>query len=253
VPAKLGQHFLSRSNYLTRIADAACPERVPLIIEVGAGQGALTEHLLDRADRVIAIEIDAELVAGLMSRFRGHPKLKIVHGDVLRTDLTTWGSAVVAGNLPYYITSPVVERTLALGKMLHRAVFLVQKEVAERLTAKPGTRDYGFLTVATQLHARTELLFKVPPGAFSPPPQVDSAVVRLTPWFRENDQASSSDPAPLLAFVGLCFRHKRKTLRNNLSGIFGERALESLPEGGLRAEQLTLEQFRALFHRLTGQ
>jgi 16S rRNA (adenine1518-N6/adenine1519-N6)-dimethyltransferase len=252
VPARLGQHFLNRGSYLTRIAEAACPGHVPLVIEIGSGPGALTEHLLERADRVIAIELDPDLVARLMTRFRGHPRLKVVHGDVLRTDLTNWGPAVVAGNLPYYITSPAIERTLALGKLLERAVFLVQKEVAERLTANPGTRDYGFLSVATQLHARTELLFKVPPGAFSPPPKVDSAVVRLTPWFRESDQVTASDPAPLLAFVGLCFRHKRKTLRNNLSGIFGDAALVSLPEGNLRAEQLTLDQFRSLFHRLTG-
>jgi 16S rRNA (adenine1518-N6/adenine1519-N6)-dimethyltransferase len=252
VPAKLGQHFLTRGSYLRRIAEAACPGPTPLVVEIGAGPGALTEHLLELADRVIAIEVDPDLVARLMTRFRGNPKLKIVHGDVLRTDLTAWGTAVVAGNLPYYITSPVIERTLALGKLLERAVFLMQREVALRLNAKPGTRDYGFLTVATRLHAKTELLFKVPAAAFKPPPKVDSAVVRLTPWFRESADAPAGDPAPLLAFVGLCFRHKRKTLRNNLAGIFGDEAVAALPEANLRAEQLTLEQFRSLYHRLTG-
>ena len=253
MPARLGQHFLVSDSYLKRIAQAACPGDSPLVVEIGAGKGALTEHLLERASRVIAIELDPDLVAKLLTRFRGHPKLKIIHGDVLQTDLTTWGPAVVVGNLPYYITSPVIERTLALGRMLERAVFLVQKEVAERLNAKPGTRDYGFLTVATQLHAHTELLFKVPPGAFSPPPKVESAVVRLTPWARESEQsASKGDPAPLLAFVGLCFRHKRKTLRNNLSSIFGGGVLDTLPEANMRAEQLTLQQFRSLFQRLAG-
>jgi 16S rRNA (adenine1518-N6/adenine1519-N6)-dimethyltransferase len=254
VPARLGQHFLTRSSYLKRIAEAACPanEPDPIVIEIGAGMGALTEYLIERAERVIAIEVDAELVARLMTRFRGHPKLKIVHADVLRTDLTNWGRAVVAGNLPYYITSPVIERTLALGKLLHRAVFLMQKEVAQRINAEPGTRDYGFLTVATRLHAGTELLFRIPPAAFSPPPKVESAVVRLTPWSHASDQASTGDPAPLLAFIGLCFRHKRKTLRNNLSGIFGKEQLDGIPEASLRAEQLTLDQFRQVFHRLTG-
>ena len=252
MPAKLGQHFLKRASILKRIAEAACPGPTPLVIEIGAGNGALTEHLLEVADRVIAIEIDAELVAHLMSRFRGNPKLKIVHSDVLKTDLTSWGHAVVAGNLPYYITSPVIERVLALGKLLRQAAFLVQLEVAERLTASPGTRDYGFLTVATQLHARTELLFKVPPEAFSPPPKVDSAVVRLTPHFRESNSIPATDPAPLLAFVGLCFRQKRKMLRNNLSVIFPREILDTLPESNLRAEQLTLDQFRSLYHRLTG-
>ena len=221
-----------------------------MIIEIGAGEGALTEHLLERADRVIAIEVDPELVKHLLIRFAGEARLKVVASDILATDLTQWGHAVVAGNLPYYITSPVVERTLAMGKYLERAVFLIQKEVAERITAVPGTRDYGFLSVATQLSAETKLLFKVPPGAFSPPPKVDSAVIRLTPRRREGEPLP--DPTPLLAFVGLCFRQKRKTLRNNLTGIFGKEVIDPLPEAGMRAEQLTLAQFRDLYHRLTG-
>ena len=249
MPQKLGQHFLRRHAYLERIAGAACPSRVPLVVEIGAGQGALTEHLLQRAERVIAIEVDPELVKTLLIRFAGEPRLKVVASDILATDLTQWGHAVVAGNLPYYITSPVVERTLAMGKYLEHAVFLIQKEVAERITAVPCTRDYGFLSVATQLSAETELLFKVPPGAFSPPPKVDSAVIKLTPRRREGEPA---DPTPLLAFVGLCFRQKRKTLRNNLTSIFGKELIDALPEAGLRAEQLTLEQFRDLYRRLTG-
>lgn len=249
MPQKLGQHFLRRGSYLERIAAAAAPSRVPIIIEIGAGEGALTEHLLERADRVIAIEVDPELVKHLLIRFAGEPRLKVVASDILATDLTQWGHAVVAGNLPYYITSPVVERTLAMGKYLESAVFLIQKEVAERITAEPGTRDYGFLSVATQLAAETKLLFKVPPGAFSPPPKVDSAVIRLTPRRREGEAA---DPTPLLAFIGLCFRQKRKTLRNNLSSIFGKELVETLPEAGLRAEQLTIDQFRDLYRRITG-
>ena len=223
---------------------------MPLIVEIGAGEGALTEHLLERADRVIAIEVDPELVKRLLMRFAGEARLKVVASDILATDLTQWGHAVVAGNLPYYITSPVVERTLAMGKYLERAVFLIQKEVAERITAVPCTRDYGFLSVATQLAAETKLLFKVPPGAFSPPPKVDSAVICLTPRRREGE--APPDPTPLLAFVGLCFRQKRKTLRNNLTSIFGKEVIDKLPEAGMRAEQLTLNQFRDLYHRLTG-
>jgi 16S rRNA (adenine1518-N6/adenine1519-N6)-dimethyltransferase len=249
LPQKLGQHFLRRGSYLERIAAAAASSRVPVIIEIGAGEGALTEHLLERAERVIAIEVDPELVKHLLIRFAGEARLKVVASDILATDLTQWGHAVVVGNLPYYITSPVVERTLAMGKYLERAVFLIQKEVAERITAEPGSRDYGFLTVATQLAAETKLLFKVPPGAFSPPPKVDSAVIRLTPRRREGE---TPDPTPLLAFVGLCFRQKRKTLRNNLANIFGKEIIEALPEAGMRAEQLTIDQFRDLYRRLTG-
>ena len=250
MPQKLGQHFLRRPAILEKIAEAACPDRAPLVIEIGAGQGALTEYLLERADRVIAIEVDPELVKHLLVRFAGNPRLKVVASDIMATDLTQWGRAVVAGNLPYYITSPVVERTLAMGKYLERAVFLIQKEVAERITAVPGTRDYGFLSVATQLSAETKLLFKVPPGAFSPPPKVDSAVIRLLPRHKEGE--APSDPTPLLAFVGLCFRHKRKTLRNNLTGIFPAPQIDALPESGKRAEQLSLAEFRELYRRLTG-
>jgi 16S rRNA (adenine1518-N6/adenine1519-N6)-dimethyltransferase len=216
------------------------------VIEIGPGEGVLTEKLMDRADRVFAVEVDPELSAKLMMRFSGDPRLKVIARDVLQTDLTQWGRAVVCGNLPYYITSPVIERTLALGKLLERAVFLIQKEVAERITAQPGTRDYGFLTVATQIHAKAELLFTVPPGAFSPPPKVDSAVIRLTPHKHD-----APDPTPMLAFLSLCFRQKRKTLRNNLLPVFGE-MIEAQPESSLRAEQLSLDQFRDLYHRLSG-
>jgi len=246
VGQKLGQHFLRKPAILEKIAKAACPEMAERVIEIGPGEGALTEHLLAHAKRVIAVEIDPELSAKMMLRFSGDPRLKVVLRDVLQTDLTQWGRAVVCGNLPYYITSPVIERTLAMGKLLERAVFLIQKEVAERICAKPGTRDYGFLTVATQIHAKAELLFTVPPGAFSPPPKVDSAVIRLTPHSKE-----APDPTPMLAFLGLCFRQKRKTLRNNLIGAYG-RLIEEQPEAGMRAEQLTLDQFRDLYHRLNG-
>jgi 16S rRNA (adenine1518-N6/adenine1519-N6)-dimethyltransferase len=247
---KLGQHFLRRATYLEKIAAAACPSPVPVVVEIGAGQGALTEHLIERAQRVIAIEVDPELVRHLLVKFAGDPRVKVVASDILSTDLTQWGPAVVAGNLPYYITSPIIERTLAMGKYLERAVFLIQKEVAERITAEPNSRDYGFLTVATQLAAETKLLFKVPPGAFSPPPKVESAVIRLMPRRKEGEPAS--DPTPLLAFVGLCFRQKRKTLRNNLSPFFGTEALDALSQANLRAEQLTIAQFRALYQKLAG-
>jgi 16S rRNA (adenine1518-N6/adenine1519-N6)-dimethyltransferase len=247
VGQKLGQHFLRSAATLERIANAACPDGpVDRVIEIGPGEGALTEHLIEKAKKVIAVEVDPELAAKLVLKYTGDARLKVVARDILQTDLTQWGRAVVVGNLPYYITSPIIERTLAMGKLLERAVFLIQKEVAERIAAKPGTRDYGFLTVATQIHAKAEMLFKVPPGAFSPPPKVDSAVIRLTPHSKE-----ASDPTPMLAFLGLCFRQKRKTLRNNLVGAYG-RLIEEQPEAAMRAEQLTLDQFRDLYRRLHG-
>jgi 16S rRNA (adenine1518-N6/adenine1519-N6)-dimethyltransferase len=252
VGQRLGQHFLTSPGILARIAQAACGEPTPLVIEIGPGTGALTEHLLEHAGRVIAIEKDRELVVELRNRFDGDDRLKIIEADVLTEDLTRWGEAVVVGNLPYYITSPIVERTLAMGKLLERAVFLVQKEVALRITAKPGTRDYSFLTVSTQLYAKAELLYTVKPGAFRPPPKVDSAVIRLTPHHMLGTAGALIDPAPLLAFVGLCFRQKRKTLRNNLAPFFGHSMVDAMPEADLRAEQLTLEQFQQVYRRFTG-
>jgi 16S rRNA (adenine1518-N6/adenine1519-N6)-dimethyltransferase len=168
----------------------------------------------------------------------------IHEADVLDIDLSQWGEAVVTGNLPYYITSPIVKKFLALDAGFETAVFLVQWEVAERLAAAPGTRAFGYLSVAAQLVCEVELLRKVPPEAFVPPPKVDSGAVRLR---RKKDLPPDLDD--LLVFAGRCFTHKRKTLRNNLRPFYGEK-IDGLPEAGLRAEQLTLAQFVELHARL---
>ncbi len=243
---KLGQHFLFRESLLRRIATAACPEPARLVIEIGPGRGALTEFLLERAERVLAVELDRELAGHLRLRFAGRPRLEVVCADVLETDLSQWGRAVVAGNLPYYISSPIIEKTVRLGRHLERAVFLVQKEVADRLTASPGGREYGFLTVQTSYFAQAAMLFRVPASAFRPPPKVESAVVRLTPRPLENEGETDG----FLRFAGACFRQKRKTLRNNLAPVYGREAVGALPEASLRAEQLPLEQLLDLYHRL---
>ena len=232
---RLGQHFLIKGSILERIAAAACPEREDLVIEIGPGRGALTEKLLKRAARVIAIELDSSLVEHLRSRYTA----EVVHSDVLAIDLAQWGPAVIAGNLPYYITSPILEKVLPLD--FRRAVFLMQKEVAERLVAQPGSRDYGYLTVQTAVYAQARLLFEVKPSAFHPPPKVDSAVVLL-----ERRPPALDDVAGFLSFVSRSFRHKRKTIRNNLSEVPG---IEDWPEAGLRAEQIEIEQFVAMYQR----
>lgn len=250
---RLGQHFLVKGSTLDRIARAACPDREPLVIEIGPGRGALAERLVSRAERLIAIEIDAALVEHLQEKFRAEPGVTIVHADALETDLTQWGPAVIAGNLPYYAATPIIEKTLA-GKF-QQAVFLVQKEVAARLSAGPGSRDYGYLSIRTQLFADVEALFDVPPSAFRPPPKVESTVVRLRPRDRAAE-LGIREPARFLAFTSQCFRQKRKTLRNNLAGVFGKAALDRLPQAGKRAEELTLLQFadlyRVLYHRDPG-
>jgi 16S rRNA (adenine1518-N6/adenine1519-N6)-dimethyltransferase len=247
VGRRLGQHFLVRQSILDRIAGAVC-EDGGTVIEIGPGRGALTAQLLTRAARVVAIEIDPVLAQYLRAKFRNEPKFELIENDVLKVALDGWGPAVIAGNLPYYITSPIIERALATGPLLRRAVFLVQKEVAERITARPGTREYGYLSVQTQLLAEAEVLFPVSRSAFQPPPKVESAVIRLMP----RPQPEVSDPAGFLQFASLCFRQKRKTLRNNLAGAYGKDRVDVLAEAGMRAEQLSVAQLAAIFHRLRG-
>lgn len=248
---KLGQHYLIQGKPLERIAAAACPQTEPLVIEIGPGRGALTRRLLARAERVVAVEVDPWLVEHLRREFAGEPRLEVVQADVLTTDLGQWGPAVLAGNLPYYITSPILEKTAEARAAVRRAVYLVQKEVAGRIAAGPGTRDYGYLTVALRLFFDAGLLFEVKPRAFHPPPKVDSAVVRLEPVARAG-MLGVDDTAQFLRFVSRCFHQKRKTLRNNLAGDYPRDRLDAMPEASTRAEQLSIEQLAAVYHRLVG-
>jgi 16S rRNA (adenine1518-N6/adenine1519-N6)-dimethyltransferase len=240
---KLGQHFLFKGSILERIAEAACPAQEDLVIEIGPGRGALTAKLLKRARRVIAIELDYYLAESLRQTLGAGSRLEVIHADVLRTDLSQWGNAPIAGNLPYYITSPILELTARLNPP--RAVYLMQKEVAERLAAQSGSREYGYLTVATRLFADAKILFEVKPSAFHPPPKVDSAVVLLEPRARGFDVEREA----FLRFVGACFHQKRKMLRNNLAELYGKEVVEAWPEAGLRAEQVTLEGFVEMYRR----
>ena len=194
---------------------------------------------------MVAIELDAHLVEHLRRKFAQEPRLEILHQDVLETDLAQWGVAPIAGNLPYYISSPILERVARVTPP--RAVFLLQLEVAERLVAAPGSREYGFLTVQTGVRMTARLLFAVKPGAFHPPPKIDSAVVLLEPQRQPPDVG---DVDAFLKFVAQCFRHKRKTLRNNLAEIYGKELVEAWPEAAQRAEQLSLEQFAEMYRRL---
>jgi len=252
VGRRLGQHFLSRTSILDRIARAACADRAPLVIEIGPGKGSLTAPLLELASKVVAIEVDPYLVHYLRQKFRDAVeagRLELIEDDVLTVELAVWGPAVIAGNLPYYITSPILERVFALGPLWEKAVFLVQAEFAARLAASPGSRDYGYLSVLAQLHSRPEILFPVSRTAFHPPPKVDSAVVRLEP--REPAaEWNLPDQAAFLRFASACFRHKRKTLRNNLAPVYGRERLDAMEEGRLRAEQLSVTALAALYHKL---
>lgn len=179
---RFGQHFLRDSKTLDAIVDALGPLADQTVIEIGPGRGVLTDRLVERAARVIAIEVDRDLVAFLRDRYRDRPSIQIIEADVLTVDLAALagGPFVLVGNVPYYITTPILFHALAMPRP-ERAVYLVQLEVAERLAARPGGKDYGALSVNVQAFASVELVRRVPPSAFNPPPAVDSAVVRLLP------------------------------------------------------------------------
>jgi 16S rRNA (adenine1518-N6/adenine1519-N6)-dimethyltransferase len=205
--------------------------------------------LLARADRVIAIELDEVLAGRLRTRFP--ERLEVISADVLETDLNQWGPAVVAGNLPYYISTAIVSRVLAPGSLLTRGVFLVQKEVACRITAQPGSRAYGYLSVEAQLYAEVRMLFEVRPAAFHPPPKVDSTLIGFTHHSRAAELAIDA-LGEFLKFVRLCFQHKRKTIRNNLAAAYGTDRIAAWPEASQRAEQLSILQFASMYRRLVG-
>jgi 16S rRNA (adenine1518-N6/adenine1519-N6)-dimethyltransferase len=259
-PPKLGQHFLTNSRYCQRMVDSLglCPD--DLVIEIGAGRGALTTLLAERAGRVAAIELDRSLVEGLADKFRAEPRVEIIQGDILSIDLAALcrrqgaGRCWVVGNLPYYITSPIIDRLRISRSVMSGMALLVQKEVADRLVAAPGRRDYGYLSVSVQLFSEPRILFTIHPGAFSPPPKVHSAFVefKMRPALPALPAAQEEE---FLRFVQRCFAHKRKNLINNLSAQASRgRVEEKLERLGLaptvRAEQLSLEQFAELFNRL---
>ncbi|HEV2619341.1 MAG TPA: 16S rRNA (adenine(1518)-N(6)/adenine(1519)-N(6))-dimethyltransferase RsmA, partial [Acidobacteriaceae bacterium] len=218
--AKLGQNFLVEDAARQAIADALGDVRERTVIEIGPGHGAITSILAGRCRRLIAVEVDRALAAELRFQFRARASVEIVEADVLAVDLAALlpadETADVVGNLPYYITSPILMRLFAAGRqgMLRRAVLMMQREVADRLAAAPGGREYGLLSAATQMNAQVETLFTLPPEAFSPPPDVYSTVLRLS--FQPRFAELAVDPVAFDGFLRVCFAQKRKTLTNNL-------------------------------------
>jgi len=209
---RLGQHFLSDPNLLARIADAVGATPADTVIEIGPGRGALTKHLLKRAGRVIAIELDRELAPLLAAKWSDEPRLQIVEGDVLEQDLGALaeGPYLLAGNVPYNITTPILFHAMRHPRPL-RAVYLVQREVAERVVAAPGSEAYGALSVNVQALAHAELLFGVSAKAFSPPPKVESAVIRIVP--RETPMLRPEEEEPFRLLVQGAFGLRRKQMR----------------------------------------
>lgn len=257
---KLGQHFLSDTRYCTRIADVLGLRADELVIEVGPGHGAMTGLLADRARTVAAIEIDPKLVEELRQKFHDVRNVEIIHSDVLLTDLSEicrrhkFHRCYVFGNLPYYITSPIIHHVFGFAAQVRALGLLVQREVADRLVAQPGSRDYGYLTVFTRLYASARVAFQIPPGAFSPPPKVHSAFVQFE-MRRSGQVVSPEDEKEFLLFLKQSFAHKRKKLLNCLSAKYPRQEIEAEIERlglsvGVRAEQLSLEQFLAIFSGL---
>jgi 16S rRNA (adenine1518-N6/adenine1519-N6)-dimethyltransferase len=223
---RFGQHFLSDAKLLARIADAAQLEPHETVIEVGPGRGALTAQLAARAKRVIAIEIDRTLAQRLRDHYAGDARVEIVEGDVLAQDLgaLAGGPYALVGNVPYYITTPILFHALRAPRPT-RAVFLVQREVAERMAAPPGSKTYGALSVTLQALAGVELLFGVPPGAFKPPPKVESAVVRITP--RARTEVPTAQEERYRRMVQAAFAQRRKQMRRVVRSLASLTALEA--------------------------
>ena len=269
---KLGQHFLVNDSNAARIVDALGDISHSTVLEIGPGRGVLTSLLAKRTRRLIAIELDRVLAAQLRMKFALYPNVEIIEGDVLAIDFSTLfgpkpGASrpglvqtpepvPVVGNLPYYITSDILLRLFEFRQCFSTIVIMVQKEVADRLAATPGTRDYGLLSATAQLYAKVERLFTLPPGAFSPPPKVHSSVVRLTMSPRVN--ALNVDEEAFITFLKLSFGQKRKTLWNNLKTEYAPDLLkEALREAGVkptvRAETLPLEKSAAIFRALASR
>lgn len=228
------------------------------VVEIGPGKGAITELLANRAERLIAIELDRELAPRLRERFARRETVTVIEDDVLRVDLAALArpgeKLLVVGNLPYYMTSEILLHLIRHEAAIERAVVMVQREVADRVAAGPGSRDYGLLSVTAQLHARVEKLLTLPPGAFSPPPEVYSTVLRWTMHSRTDELGV--DPTRFTGFLRSCFAQKRKTLGNNLRAAKYEPAaiagaMQSAGvAAGVRAEELSLEALAALWRTL---
>jgi 16S rRNA (adenine1518-N6/adenine1519-N6)-dimethyltransferase len=265
---KLGQNFLADERAAARIVDTLGDLTDTTVLEIGAGRGALTDILAARARRVIALELDRVLSAQLRMRYARRPNVEVVEGDVLAIDLNNllrrrpsnllaapqdMGRAKVIGNLPYYITSDILLRLFAAHGCIAQLVIMVQREVAERIAARPRTRDYGLLSATSQLYARVEKQFTLPPGAFAPPPKVHSTVLRLT--MEPRFTALDVDEAGFLDFLRLSFGQKRKTLFNNLKTRYdGAEIKRAIIAAGaradVRAEALSLEEAAAVYRAL---
>ena len=260
---KYGQNFLIDPNVLQRVIDAAGVAEDDCVLEIGPGIGTMTQLLAERAGKVVAVEIDRNLIPILEETLSPYPNVTVINEDILKLDVRELISGQegcpvkVVANLPYYITTPIIMSLLESGAPLENITVMVQKEVAERMQAGPGTKEYGALSLAVQYYSEPEVVANVPPNCFIPRPNVGSAVIRLTRYGTPPVQAA--DAGKLFAIIRASFNQRRKTLANSLGnapglGVSRERVAQVLEEMGLpamvRGEALTLTQFAALSDRL---
>jgi 16S rRNA (adenine1518-N6/adenine1519-N6)-dimethyltransferase len=253
----LGQNFLVDPSVTHRIADVARINANDNVLEIGPGLGHLTEELVARAGRVLAIELDNDLAPMLQQRYASSGKVEIVHADALEYPYASLsGTWKVVANLPYYISTPIIQRLLAHRQSFASMTLMLQREVAERIAAEPGGKEYGYLSVLVQYYLTPSLAFIVPPEAFSPRPKIDSAVIMLCP--RAAGPPPVRSEAWLMTVVKAAFSQRRKTLRNSLKqlGIVSELFNAIEPSTGIdparRAETLSIEEFCRLSDFLQG-
>jgi 16S rRNA (adenine1518-N6/adenine1519-N6)-dimethyltransferase len=257
----LGQNFLVDKNYIRKIIDAVEPGPSDLVLEIGPGRGALTEELVKSGTNVVAIELDRDLVPDLEAEFSQAGNFQVVHGDVLKADLgsivgRSSGVRKVVANLPYYISTAVLQKLISERALFDCFVLMFQREVVERITARPGSSDRGYLTVLAEAFMSVEHLFDVPPAAFRPVPKVWSAVVKLTPKQGELD----GNEAAFEKLISAAFRQKRKTILNNLKASASSLAIDDpaalIESAGLetnrRAESLSMDEWVHMFSAFRG-
>ncbi|HEU4670805.1 MAG TPA: 16S rRNA (adenine(1518)-N(6)/adenine(1519)-N(6))-dimethyltransferase RsmA [Dyella sp.] len=253
-----GQHFLHEKRYIDRIVGAIAPKDGDTLVEIGPGEGALTLPLLAVAGRLTAIELDTDLIPALAERAAPVGELRIVHADVLKVDFAALARELgarrlrIAGNLPYYISSPILFHCVEHAATIQDMHFMLQKEVVDRMAAEPGSKVYGRLSVMLQLACRVTPLFDVPPGAFRPPPKVDSSVVRVVPLAPE--ERHDADPVAVHAVVKAAFAQRRKTLSNALRQLLDAGTIRDAGiDPGARAETLAPGDFVRLAKSLPGR
>jgi 16S rRNA (adenine1518-N6/adenine1519-N6)-dimethyltransferase len=242
---RFGQHFLTDRHYLGRIVAAIDPRRGESLVEIGPGTGLLTEHLAAALGHLHVVEIDRDLAAGLRNRFTA-AEVTVHEADALEFDFASLPAPLrVAGNLPYNVSTPILFRMAALAARIRDCTFMLQKEVVERMVAAPGTGDYGRLSVMLQYRFEMHLMLRVPPGAFTPPPKVDSALVRMIPLGARRPEAR--DEPRFAALVAAAFAQRRKTLRNAVRDLVDEAAFAAAGiDPGRRGETLSVREFIAL-------